>query len=161
MPFSVLLVCTGNTCRSAMAEGILKSLLEDRGRGRNGADLVHVLSAGTAGLAGFPATDSAISVAREHGIDISGHLSRALTGETIDRADLILAMTRSHLGRILENRPDASAFTFQLSEFADGSRVDVPDPIGDPREEYEKAYTMMDTYLRLALPRILEWVGEE
>jgi protein-tyrosine-phosphatase len=161
MPFSVLLVCTGNTCRSAMAEGILRSLIQDSASGEEGGDSVFVFSAGTAGLTGFPPSDYARGVAREHGVDISEHLSRALTGETIDRADLILAMAEVHVDRILAESPDASGRTFLLSEYAGATADDVPDPMGGSRRDYETVYRMLDAYLRRALPRILDSAGEE
>lgn len=161
MPFSVLLVCTGNTCRSAMAEGILRSMLREGEAGTGGEDRVHVFSAGTAGLAGFPASELAREVSASRGVDISGHLSRALTADTIERAGLILAMTGRHVDRVLAESPAASERTFLLSDYAGSGREEVPDPMGGRREDYETAYDMIEGYLRLALPRILESAGEE
>jgi protein-tyrosine-phosphatase len=160
MAFSVLLVCTGNTCRSAMAEGILRSLLSELGHPAEGPDGVRVMSAGTAGLTGFPASDLARAVAESHGVDISGHLSRALTDDIVERADLILTMTRSHLDRVAAEWPEASSRTFLLSEFANGSDEDIADPMGGPRKAYGAAYDTIEEYLRLALPRILESAAE-
>lgn len=156
MSFSVLLVCTGNTCRSAMAEGILRSLIPDRRRGD-----VLVESAGTAGLVGAPPTDHARSVCLKHGIDIGSHRSSGLTGMVLGRADLVLAMTRAHSEYIESVDPEAAGRTFLLSEFADGSDVDVPDPIGAPREDYESVFDMMEDYLKKALPAIMKLAGEE
>jgi protein-tyrosine-phosphatase len=156
MPFTVLLVCTGNTCRSAMAEGILRSLVPDDRR-----ESVVVGSAGTAGLIGAPATEHARSVCMEHGIDIGSHESRALSDAVLGGSDLVLAATRGHSDYVASTDPESAGRTFLLSEFADGSDVDVPDPIGAPREEYESVFEMLEGYLEKALPKILELAGEE
>lgn len=154
MPFAVLLVCTGNTCRSPMGEGILRSLVPS-------GSAVSVLSAGTGGPAGMPATDLAREVCASRGIDISGHLSRSVDQELIDDADLILAMTRWHADHIASTYPGAARRTFTLSEFAVGHDEDVPDPIGGPVEDYERAYSMIEGYLKDALPSILRLAGED
>lgn len=154
MAISVLLVCTGNTCRSAMAEGILRSLIPE-GRGAE----IAVSSAGTAGLRSAPATEHAQAVCLEHGVDISHHRSRGLTEGMLAGSDLILGMTHAHVNFVGSLDPDASGRTFLLSEFADGSDHDVPDPIGGSMEEYEAAYDMMERYLAKALPAILELAG--
>ncbi|MBD3349317.1 MAG: low molecular weight protein arginine phosphatase [Candidatus Eisenbacteria bacterium] len=149
MPFSVLFVCTGNSCRSPMAEGMLRSMLPAE------RDDIEVGSAGTAGIDGMPATPEAVEVCLGHGIDISEHSSRGLTRELIDDSDLIFALADHHLATVSEIAPGARTRSYLLSQFADGSEEDVPDPIGAPVEEYERVYRMMDGYLRDSLPRVL------
>jgi len=135
-----------------MAEGILRSLVADE-RG------IVVRSAGTSGIDGMPASPLAREVSATHGVDLSGHRSRGLTERLATGWDLILGMTRDHVDRIEEAAPLCRGRIFLLSEFADGSDVDVPDPIGGPREEYEQVFEMTERYIRAALPRIMAMAG--
>ena len=101
MPRRILLVCGGNTCRSAMAEAIVRSLIES---GSYPGDWT-VESAGVGAMDGDPATDNAVAVLAELGLDLAGHRARLLTPEMISQADTIFAMERRHLERILELDP--------------------------------------------------------
>ncbi|MEO2165970.1 MAG: hypothetical protein ABGX61_07275 [Acidimicrobiales bacterium] len=86
----VLFVCTGNVCRSAMGQALLAHKANDAG-----LDL-SVVSAGTEAATGDPATDLAVNVLEQRGVDLQGHLSCSLTIEMVGSADLIVAMTRRH-----------------------------------------------------------------
>jgi protein-tyrosine phosphatase len=156
MAFVVLFVCTGNSCRSPMAEGILRSIVPLDLAG----DLV-ASSAGTGLFDGLPATPHAVRVMADHGVDITAHVSRGLYHAGAARADLILAMTEDHVDRILAIAPDSRSKTHLLSEFADGSWRDVPDPIGGPREEYELVYRLLYELIDKSLPRIVGLAKEK
>ncbi len=125
----VVIVCTGNTCRSPMAELLMrdclaKSLkctldeLEERG--------LAVMSAGIAAAPGCPPAAEAVQVMNEQGLDLSRHEAQPLTEQLVRHADLILAMTHSHMQSIVERWPDAAARTSLMMP----DRVDVADPIG-------------------------------
>jgi protein-tyrosine phosphatase len=105
----VLIVCTGNICRSPMGEVILRSHLAARG-----VD-AHVHSAGTLAWGG-PATGNAGLVLRERGRSLEGHLSRSLTDGMVEDADLVLGMTREHVWRATRRVADATDRTFLLGE---------------------------------------------
>ncbi len=90
MEKKILIVCTGNTCRSPMAEGILEKMAEERGL------LLDVFSAGTAANEGDEAAEQAVEVLKEKEIDLSGHQAKPLNEEMIKEADLILVMTERH-----------------------------------------------------------------
>lgn len=116
---NILFVCTGNTCRSSMAEALFKKILEDIGKNTKG---IKIKSAGTAAMENQPATPQAISVMREMGIDLSSHRATLLTPKLIDEADLILTMTLDHKRRILEMYPEAHGKVYLLKEFVEEKR---------------------------------------
>lgn len=133
----VLFVCTGNTCRSPMAEGMFRQRVarrlgcrpdevEDRG--------VIVSSAGIAAMMGGRASREAVEVMHELGIDISAHESQPLTEQLVRHADVILTMTRSHRQAIIAEWPDAAERTKLLCH--DGT--DVADPVGGPADLYRR-----------------------
>ena len=99
----ILIVCTGNTCRSPMAEGLLRALLEERWE----AESCQIISAGTAALEGESAAEHAIAVMSEMGIDLAEHRARSLNIVLIAEADRILAMTERHRDAVLSMAPEA------------------------------------------------------
>ena len=132
----LLLICSGNTCRSPMAEGMAKQqLAEARGIAVDELELagLEVASAGIFAGEGMPASDQAVAVMRSQGIDISNHRSRTLTREMVREADLILCMTESHRRAVLELLPDAGEKTFRLDPAGD-----VEDPIGSDVASYQR-----------------------
>ncbi len=150
--FKVLIVCTGNTCRSAMAEGALRVLLEKQ------TDTVDVISAGTGAVPGCPATINAIEAAKTWHADISNHHSRPLSVELIEEADLILAMTPGHYRDILGYTSDAASRTFLLKKYPEpgDDGEGVADPIGGPLDVYNQTFLEIGEELGRILPDILE-----
>ena len=129
----VLVVCTGNICRSPMAEGFLNDLLDlhvDLG------EPIEVSSAGTSAWDGSPATMEAIKAADERESDISAHRARRLQAHHIERADLVLAMTQDHAVATIQLVPPAAARTFTLKELVQiiETRTDRPEPVGSNAE---------------------------
>jgi protein-tyrosine-phosphatase len=159
----VLFVCTGNTCRSPMAEGILKKMLEDQG-----VSAVGVSSAGICGLDNIPATPFAIQVARDRNVDISRHLSRQLTKKILDETDLVLAMAQEHLDFIRRMDEAASSRVFLLRLFPqshsesntkqDPGVLSIKDPVGGSLANYEKSFREIEKEVKRILPDILKLV---
>ena len=108
---TILVVCTGNICRSPIAEGFLQQLLDDRG-----VDGVAVESAGVSGLQGYPADPEAVRAAAEQGVDISKHRARRVRPAMLETADLVLTMTAEQKESVIGAAPAAADRTFTLKE---------------------------------------------
>ncbi len=108
-------------------------------------------------MEGSPATTSSVEVCAERGIDISGHVSRAITKEMVDRADLILTMEPGHRQTALSMSPERAEKCHVITKYAWGARaaIGVPDPIGQPKEEYEATFNQIEASILAAMPRIL------
>jgi len=149
---SVLFVCTGNICRSPIAEGIFRQLLGNRKD-------IEVASAGVHAVRGQPPSLYAVQVCEEEGVDISGLRSQPLTAALIDRATHIFAMTGAHLETIQMLFPDGAEKSFLLREFEEPDTTvwrDVPDPIGLGRDVYE----VCASTIKNALPSVLAFVEQ-
>src|SRR5258706_1528226 len=129
---TILFVCTGNICRSPMAEGLFRHAV----KGRND---FRVVSAGVGAVDGLPPSDHAVAALKELGIDISKQRSHMLTADLVQQADYIFGMTHSHVDAITMLYPHAAEKTFLLREFdetLDSYENDISDPIGGSYEVY-------------------------
>jgi protein-tyrosine phosphatase len=180
----ILIVCTGNTCRSPMGAALLSTRLEEQGLS------AHVHSAGLL-HSGQPATPHAVTVMAARGLDTSAHRSRRLSAGLAGAADLVVAMAREHVREVVATCPPAWTRTFTLKEIVrrgeqlgprkagqalaeyldvlhQGRRPadllgaspddDVDDPIGDPLSAYERTATELED-LTARLARLLAGAG--
>lgn len=150
----VLFVCTGNTCRSPMAEALFRKMLAERLHCEE-EDLPRrgylVLSAGLATTPGMPASEHAVALMREVGIDLTGHQSQPATAELLNVADHIITMTTSHRESIGARFPELLPRIRLLSPHGQ----DVSDPFGGGREEYVRCREEIQTCLRRLLDHLL------
>ena len=147
----LVFVCSGNICRSSMAEGLARRIWAERW-GTCG-DL-RASSAGIAAWPDEPASPEAMLALRGKGIDISAHRSRQINAGIVDRAGLILVMARFHKEYILKNFPEAAGKVFLLAEFAGEGKTDVPDPYGGSQQTYQACADMLEPLIVAALGRI-------
>ncbi len=140
--YNIVFVCTANSCRSPMAEGILKSLIKQKGL-KN----VSVSSCGTIQNSGFPATPNAILAISELGYSIRNHRSKSITKKILKDADLFLCMENLHKRHILKLEPNLQDRTFLLTEFA-GKHGEILDPIGQNIDTYRKVAGDIQRYVK-------------
>lgn len=150
----VVFICTGNTCRSPMAVGILADLLAGRELGH----LVSICSAGLMADAGLPASPEAIAVCADRGIDIGGHRSRQLTEKIIKEADLLLVMQKTHLAMMSQNRQAVDKDLRLLGEFHpdSGGVLDILDPFGGGNEMYRLIFDHLGECMKGLVDYLLE-----
>jgi len=147
---TILIVCTGNICRSPMAVAILQHLLQARG-----IDDVAVRSAGTAPWDGAPASEGSYLVSLEHGLDLSSHRARQLTTDIVADARLILGMSASHVERAIQLGGEGKSFLLGAYAGEPAEDAEVPDPFGGDIEEYRATYDRLVSLFEAALPRLI------
>jgi protein-tyrosine phosphatase len=137
----ILFVCSGNTCRSPMAEGLARKLLAER-LGCDPTDLaslgIEIESAGTSGGFGA-AAPQAVAVSRRRGVDLTGHVSRALTRDMIFQSDHVFVMTAAHREAVLSMAPSAAGRVMLLLE-----NEDLTDPMGGTEGDYERSLATIE-----------------
>ncbi len=152
---TVLVVCTGNLCRSPMAEVLLQArLARDEAR----QDWL-VASAGIWTVDGRPATTFAIEEMTRRGLDLNGHISRNITRALMVDANLVLAMTRKHIEALGAAFPAHARKAYLLSEMS-GQIRDIGDPYGGPRQQYAYTAKVLEQLIADGYERIVKLTEE-
>jgi Protein-tyrosine-phosphatase len=128
----ILFVCSGNTCRSPMAQALMQKILEEESNTKE----IKVFSAGLHAVPGQRASKEALEAMGQYSIDLSNHRAQALNRQLIEDVDLILTMTHLQCMQLRNNNPGKKGFIYTLSEYARAGDYDVDDPYGLGLGEY-------------------------
>ncbi|HZK11084.1 MAG TPA: low molecular weight protein arginine phosphatase [Atribacterota bacterium] len=160
---TILFVCTGNTCRSAIAEGIFKKLLKAKEINKNS---YYILSAGISALPGMSPTPEAISAASEQGVDISQYKALQLQEGLVKKADLILVMSYRHEEYIQKKFPFVQNKVFLIKKYAQNRELknnqsmdenyEIVDPIGEPLDFYRVVAMELKINLEKIINKIIK-----
>jgi protein-tyrosine-phosphatase len=145
----IVFVCTGNICRSPIAEGLMRHKSKEAGR----HDLI-VSSMGTHGLYDSPATEYAQEVCKNDGFDISSHKGRYLMGDELEKADLILCMEPVHIKFVETFFPWTRKKIFLLGAWPDKAtrKSAIQDPMGGSYEKYQQVFDLIKYHIERIFP---------
>ncbi|HFT0810281.1 TPA: protein tyrosine phosphatase [Klebsiella pneumoniae] len=141
---SILVVCTGNICRSPIGERILKQLLPT----------MQVDSAGTAALIDHNADNSAIKIAKKHGVSLEGHKGKQFTAKLARNYDLILAMEKIHINQIEKIAPEARGKTMLFGHWLENR--DIPDPYRKSDEAFASVFVLIQRSSQLWVEKLIK-----
>lgn len=150
----ITIVCTGNVCRSPMAERLLRHALAAEDPPLN---TYKVISAGVSAFPGDPASRNSVNALSKVGLDLSDHRSRPLSDQLVEISDFILAMTSGHIEMIRMQYPDLTDNLHRFREWVEDGSKEVPDPVGGSLQLY------LDTRDNIAeaIPSIIKQIREE
>jgi len=148
----ILFLCTGNTCRSPMAMRIAEKVFREAGLD------IEADSAGTGVYAAESAAENAVITAKANGLDLSGHISKQVTEELLNSADIILTMSHSHKGYVLGINERASVYT--IPEYADGEDLSIGDPYGGDLDTYGRCFALLEEYITKIAEKLKEQESE-
>ena len=155
MSYTILFVCTANVCRSPMAEALFNARAQ-----RVGENAQYVAqSAGTWALENQPASSNAVVVMARRSIDINQHRARTVTREMIERAAVVIVMTKNHAEALRAEFPAQRAKIHLLSELKD-RLYDIADPYGSSVDDYETTAQELEDLLETGYAKIKTWISQ-
>ena len=140
----ILVLCTGNICRSPIAEGLFKKHLEPKGK--------QVYSAGIHAVVGRGAHRHSLDVSVKNDLDIGSHIATQINTDMVEQSDLIIVMDSDHMRHMQSRYPQASGKVFLLGHWHD--RAEVDDPIRKERDAFDGTYAEIDLHVQSWLAKI-------